>query len=216
MTRLLAAGSLGLLLLRPAPRQAQVGEDADGRPDVPSAAARLVEAALEQTRRPSRYDGSYVRIPYPGGDVPSGTGVCTDVVIRAYRAIGLDLQVAVHEDMTRAFEDYPDRWGLRAPDPNIDHRRVPNLQAFFRRAGAGRPISADADDYRPGDVVTWVLPRGLPHVGLVVDRRSPDGERPLVVHDIGEGPALEDALFSFPITGHYRHGLDAGRPSAGP
>ncbi len=169
--------------------------------------SRLVAAALEQTKATVVYDGSYRRIGYPGGDVPSGVGVCTDVIIRAYRKIGIDLQVKVHEDMRRAFRSYPQLWGLSGPDPNIDHRRVPNLQAFLRRAGAERPVSRRAADYRSGDLVTWMLPGNLPHIGLITGQRSPSSDEPLVVHNIGRGPELEDMLFAYPITGHYRYGL---------
>ena len=164
----------------------------------------LVRAALEQTRHHVRYDGSYRRIPYPAGDVPSEVGVCADVIVRAYRALGIDLQVRVHEDMARAFAAYPHLWGLSAPDANIDHRRVPNLQTFLRRAGAERPAGGDPAAYAAGDLVTWMLPGNLPHIGIVTDRRSSDGRRPLVVHNIGRGPELADVLFAFPITGHYR------------
>ena len=168
-------------------------------------ASRLVAAALEQTTHAVRYDGSYRRIPYPGGDVPADTGVCSDVVVRAYRALGIDLQQRVHEDMRQDFAAYPRLWGLRAPDPNIDHRRVPNLQAFFRRRGAQRPLGAAGAGYAAGDLVTWMLPGNLPHIGVVSDRRSDDGERPLIVHNIGQGPQVEDMLFDYPITGHYRY-----------
>jgi uncharacterized protein YijF (DUF1287 family) len=167
--------------------------------------ARVVAAAIAQTATPVRYDGAYRRIPYPMGDVPAEVGVCTDVVIRAYRAVGVDLQQRVHEDMRGAFGAYPRAWGLPGPDPNIDHRRVPNLQTFFRRRGAVVARSASPDDYETGDLVTWMLPGNLPHIGLVFDRRTPDGRRPLVVHNIGRGPEIEDALFAFPITGHYRY-----------
>lgn len=164
----------------------------------------LVRAALEQTRHDVLYDGSYRRIPYPGGDVPANVGVCADVIVRAYRALGVDLQVRVHEDMTRAFAAYPHLWGLSAPDSNIDHRRVPNLQAYFRRAGSERRAGSDPADYSPGDLVTWMLPGNLPHIGIVTDRRSADGSRPLLVHNIGRGPELSDVLFTYRITGHYR------------
>lgn len=167
-------------------------------------AGRLIAAALEQTRSSVTYDGSYRRIAYPGGDVPESIGVCTDVVIRAYRKVGVDLQVKVHEDMRRAFRSYPQSWGLGGPDSNIDHRRVPNLQTFFHRAGARLVASRDPSGYRPGDLVTWMLPRSLPHIGVVTGERSSAGT-PLVVHNIGHGPQLEDVLFSFPITGHYRY-----------
>ena len=165
---------------------------------------RLV-AAVAQTRSRVIYDGSYRRIPYPGGDVPETIGVCTDVVIRAYRRIGVDLQVEVHEDMKRAFRSYPQLWGLSGPDPNIDHRRVPNLQTFLRRAGAALSVSRDPGRYRAGDLVTWMLPRNLPHIGIVAGTRSATGT-PLVVHNIGRGPEVEDILFRYPITGHYRYG----------
>lgn len=165
----------------------------------------LVAAALAQTQTRVVYDGSYRRIDYPNGDVPAGVGVCTDVVIRAYRAIGVDLQQRVHEDMRGAFGRYPKAWGLTKPDSNIDHRRVPNLQTYFRRQGAELPVSRNGADYHAGDLVTWTLPGALPHIGLVTGRRSADGARPLVVHNIGRGPELEDMLFAFEITGHYRY-----------
>jgi uncharacterized protein YijF (DUF1287 family) len=131
--------------------------------------------------------------------------VCTDLIVRAYRAVGVDLQVRVHEDMRAAFGSYPQLWGLSRADPNIDHRRVPNLQTYFRRRGAQLSIGRDAGDYLPGDLVTWILPGNLPHIGLVTDQRSPDGQRLLVVHNIGRGPEIEDMLFGYPISGHYRY-----------
>ena len=167
--------------------------------------ARLVAAAVAQTAQPVRYDGAYRRIPYPLGDVPPDIGVCTDVVIRAYRAVGIDLQQRVHEDMRGAFAAYPRAWGLARPDPNIDHRRVPNLQTYFRRRGTARPRSSTAADYQPGDIVSWMLPGSLPHIGMVSDRRSADGRRPLIVHNIGRGPDIEDMLFDYPVTGQYRY-----------
>ena len=168
---------------------------------------RLVAAAVAQTRTSVTYDGSYRRIPYPGGDVPETIGVCTDVVIRAYRRIGVDLQVKVHEDMKRAFRSYPRLWGMSGPDPNIDHRRVPNLQTFFRRVGAELRVTRDPSAYRAGDLVTWMLPGNLPHIGIVTGERSADGT-PLVVHNIGRGPEVEDMLFRYTITGHYRYRLE--------
>jgi uncharacterized protein len=165
----------------------------------------LTAAAIAQTAQAVRYDGSYRRIPYPGGDVPADIGVCTDVVIRAYRAAGVDLQQRVHEDMRSAFSAYPKLWGLSRPDANIDHRRVPNLQTYFRRHGAEVPVTTDPGAYVRGDLVTWMLPGNLPHIGIVTDRRSRDGRRPLIVHNIGAGPKVEDMLFRFPITGHYRY-----------
>lgn len=165
----------------------------------------LVEAALERTNHTVIYNGAYRRIAYPMGDVPSRYGVCTDVIIRAYRALGIDLQQRVHEDMKAHFSFYPDHWGLKKPDTNIDHRRVPNLQVFFTRHGARLPVTDQPDDYRPGDLVTWVVGGSRPHIGIVTDRRSRDGRRPLIVHNIGWGPKLDDMLFEYPITGHYRY-----------
>lgn len=167
--------------------------------------AGLVRAAIERTSHRVVYDGSYRAIPYPNGDVPGSVGVCTDVVVRAYRQLGIDLQRDVHEDMQAHFEAYPNRWGLAAPDPNIDHRRVPNLQALFSRRGVVLPVTQRADDYVAGDLVTWMVSGSLPHIGIVVSRRSADGKRPLIVHNIGRGPRLEDILFDYPITGHYRY-----------
>jgi len=170
----------------------------------PSAARRcLVEAAREQVGVTVRYDGRYVKLAYPGGDVPADRGACTDVVVRAYRRNGLDLQRLVHEDMSLHWDAYPKLWGLTRPDANIDHRRVPNLAAFFTRHGEAMRPTADPKDYLPGDVVTWRLPSGVPHVGIVSLRRTGDG-RPLVIHNIGAGAAEEDMLLGFAILGHYR------------
>jgi hypothetical protein len=166
---------------------------------------RVIAAAVAQTARPTRYDGGYRRLAYPGGDVPAEIGVCTDVVIRAYRAAGVDLQQRVHEDMTRAFGAYPKLWGLQRPDASIDHRRVPNLQTYFLRKGAAAAATSDPRDYAAGDLVTWMLPGNVPHIGIVTDRWTADGRRPLIVHNIGNGPEMEDMLLSFRITGHYRY-----------
>ncbi|MCP3866913.1 MAG: DUF1287 domain-containing protein [Gammaproteobacteria bacterium] len=177
--------------------------------DAPGASfeSELVSAAIDRTRHVVRYDGSYVSIPYPGGDVPSDTGVCTDVVIRSYRGAGVDLQRLVHEDMRRDFDAYPSRriWGLTATDRNIDHRRVPNLQVFFKRHGEVLPVTRNHRDYKPGDIVTWIVPENLPHIGIVTDRSSAESGRSLVVHNIGAGPELDDMLFEYRITGHYRY-----------
>ncbi len=167
---------------------------------------RLVEAAIERTTREVRYDPAYVVLAYPNGDVPEETGVCTDEVIRSYRAVGVDLQREVHEDMARDFAAYPRQWGQKKPDANIDHRRVPNLRIFFERQGAALPITADAKDYKPGDAVTWDLGGGQTHIGLVVNVPSTSDEnRLLIVHNIGAGPQMEDVLFNWKITGHYRY-----------
>jgi uncharacterized protein YijF (DUF1287 family) len=166
---------------------------------------QLVEAARERTLHRVTYDGGYMRIDYPGGDVPDDIGVCTDVVIRSYRKLGIDLQKEVHEDMGANFSLYPDEWGLKRPDASIDHRRVPNLRTFFTRHGSKLPVTNDPDDYLPGDLVTWVVAGNLPHIGIVTDSKTLFGKRPLIVHNIGRGPVLEDMLFEYPITGHYRY-----------
>lgn len=167
----------------------------------------LVEAALHRTSQKIKYDGSYISIDYPNGDVPDNIGVCTDVVIRSYRRLGIDLQLLVHEDMVENFDEYPSRkiWGLARTDTNIDHRRVPNLAKFFSRKGIQLSISKKPKDYRPGDIVTWMLNGNLPHIGIVSDQVSTVSGNPLIVHNIGAGPVLEDMLFTFKVTGHYRY-----------
>jgi len=167
----------------------------------------LAKAAEQLTLRQVRYDPSYYSIPYPGGDVPPDVGVCTDVVIRAYRTLGIDLQERVHQDMSAHFSRYPSRriWGMDRTDTNIDHRRVPNLQVFFERKGQALALSEKADQYRPGDIVSWNLGGGIGHIGIVSSLRSRDGKRYLMVHNIGAGQVLEDCLFSYRITGHYRY-----------
>lgn len=163
---------------------------------------RLVRAAREQVGVTVIYDGSYRALAYPGGDLPIERGVCTDVVVRAYRALGFDLQKEVHEDMTRAWPRYPKLWGLARPDRNIDHRRVPNLATFLRRRGAELRLGDDPAAFRPGDLVTWRLPSGVPHIGIVSDRRLDD--RPLILHNIGAGAREEDVLFAYERTAHFR------------
>ena len=165
--------------------------------------AKLVQAARSQVGVTLGYDPVYRRLDYPGGDVPLATGVCTDVLIRALRQQGLDLQKSVHEDMREHFSAYPRNWGLQRPDRNIDHRRVPNLMTWFKRQGMALKVSDKPADYRAGDIVTWDLGRGLTHIGIVSDRTSPAGV-PLVLHNIGRGTQEEDILFGFSITGHYR------------
>jgi uncharacterized protein YijF (DUF1287 family) len=167
----------------------------------------VVEAALERTNHNVRYDGRYISIPYPNGDVPENIGVCTDVIVRTYRAIGTDLQQLVHEDMVANFEAYPSKriWGQNRTDKNIDHRRVPNLQAFLSRQGEKLVISSKASNYKAGNIVTWMLPGNLPHIGLITNKISVLTGNPMVVHNIGAGPKLDDVLFSYKITGHYRY-----------
>jgi uncharacterized protein len=167
----------------------------------------LDAAAIERTHHTVRYEPTYVRIAYPGGDVPAGTGVCTDEIIRIYRAVGIDLQKEVHEDMLQNFAAYPNqrRWGLAHTDTNIDHRRVPNLMVFFGRKGVALPKTTRSEDFSPGDLVTWDLGGGVPHIGIVVNAKSPSSGRYLIVHNIGAGPKMEDVLFNWKITGHFRY-----------
>ncbi len=166
--------------------------------------ANFVAAARAQIGVTLIYDPSYQRIAYPMGDVPLERGVCSDVVIRALRAAGLDLQQELHHDMKRHFAAYPRTWGLSAPDPNIDHRRVPNLATWFTRRGHALPVTQDPAGYRPGDIVAWVLGNGRPHIGIVSDGRSGDGTRLLIIHNIGWGAREEDVLFEYRVTGHFR------------
>jgi uncharacterized protein YijF (DUF1287 family) len=164
----------------------------------------LVDAARERLTHQVRYDGAYMRLSYPGGDVPDGQGVCSDVVIRSLRtAYGFDLQQSVHEDMQSSFSRYPKIWGLTRTDKNIDHRRVPNLETFFNRQNMAVPITQNAQDYQPGDLVSWRLPGNLPHIGIVSNQQSRAGT-PLIIHNIGAGPQENDILFDYDISGHFR------------
>lgn len=150
-----------------------------------------------------RYIPDYLAISYPNGDVPANTGVCTDVIVRAYRKIGIDLQKEVHEDMKINFNSYPKIWGLTKPDTNIDHRRVPNLETFFRRKGKELTVTQNANDYKTGALVTWMINNKMPHIGIVTNQLSIDGKRRLIVHNVGNGQVLEDCLFKYPIVGHF-------------
>lgn len=165
----------------------------------------LSASAIELTKQTVDYDPSYFTIAYPNGDIPSNKGVCTDVVIRAYRKLGIDLQKEVHEDMKANFSKYPKIWGLNHTDRNIDHRRVPNLMVFFERYGIVKPITSNPNDYLPGDIVCWNLGGAVTHIGIVVNRKSSDGKRYQIVHNIGRGQMMEDCLFEFKIIGHYRY-----------
>ena len=167
-------------------------------------AHELVAAARAQIGVTVGYDPRYVRLAFLGGDVPIERGVCTDVVVRAYRKLGADLQLLVHRDMAAHWSAYPHAWGLSRPDTNIDHRRVPNLETYFARHGQRLPVTRSSADYLPGDIVTWRLPGNLPHIGIVADARSPAGT-PLVIHNIGGGANMDDRLFEFTINGHYRY-----------
>lgn len=174
-------------------------------------ADKFLRAAASLENPAVLYDSGYHRIPYPMGDVAANAGVCADVVVRAYRKIGIDLQQRVHEDMKRHFSAYPKTWGLSAPDSNIDHRRVLNLRVFFTRNGKALKVTHDAKDYKAGDLVTWNLQAGgsMPHIGIVTARRSKDGLRPLIMNNLGQGQIYEDILFAFTITGHYRYAIDS-------
>jgi uncharacterized protein len=165
---------------------------------------QLSDAAIAITGNHVVYDPAYFKIKYPNGDVPKDRGVCTDVVIRAYRKLGIDLQNEVHEDMAANFSVYPKSWGLKTTDTNIDHRRVPNLQVFFTRKGEVKVISEKASDYKPGDIVTWMLAGNRPHIGIVVNIKTTEG-RYKVVHNVGAGQVIQDCLFDYKITGHYRY-----------
>jgi uncharacterized protein len=195
---------LGLLLAVPLPGASQRTVQSAPVTSLDSARS-VVQAARGQVGVTVGYDPRYVRIAYPGGDVPVETGVCTDVIIRAFRNVGIDLQRVVHQDMRRSFAAYPQLWGHRGPDPNIDHRRVPNLMAYFRRQGRALPISSDPGAFRPGDIVAWDLGRGLRHIGIVSDRASRRSNRYLILHNIGAGAREEDVLFAWRIIGHYRY-----------
>jgi uncharacterized protein len=172
----------------------------------PGFSQKLSDAALERLNHKVKYDPAYVKILYPGGDVPENTGACTDEVIRAYRAHGIDLQKDVHEEMTAHFWAFPSRlrWGLFSTDTNIDHRRVPNLQVLFVRKGEKLAVTKNPEDYLPADLVTWDV-YSRPHIGIVVNRKLHGSDRHMIMHNIGQGPKLEDMLFDYPITGHYRY-----------
>lgn len=172
-----------------------------------SSPSELVNAAKERLKANVTYDGSYVAIDYPMGDVAANKGVCTDVIIRSFRTLGIDLQELVHEDMRENFAQYPSKriWGLNRTDKNIDHRRVPNLQAYFTRHAQSLAITSTPENYKAGDIVSWMLPGNLPHIGIVVDTGSTATGNPLVVHNIGSGPQMNDMLFEYTITGHYRY-----------
>ncbi len=174
---------------------------------------RLADSALALTGTRVSYDPGYYSIPYPNGDIPADRGVCTDVIIRAYRKMGIDLQKKVHEDMRDHFECYPHKWDLSEPDRNIDHRRVPNLMVYFSRHGQIKRISAIPGDYLPGDVVCWDLGSGITHIGIVSNLTSADGKRNLIVHNIGAGQELSDCLFGFEVIGHYRYGHQIQPPA---
>jgi uncharacterized protein YijF (DUF1287 family) len=165
---------------------------------------KLAQEARKLTNDQVTYDPQYFKIAYPNGDVPANKGVCTDVIIRAYRKMGIDLQQLVHEDMKAHFGLYPKNWGLKSTDKNIDHRRVPNLMVFFERKGQKLSISSKAEDYKPGDIVCWNLGGGITHIGIVSNQLSEDKKRYKIIHNVGAGQVLEDFIFNYKIIGHYR------------
>ena len=172
--------------------------------NAPPQLKQMLAGAIAQAGVTTSYDPSYVALDYPGGDVPEQTGVCSDVVVRAFRKAGIDLQKEIHEDMKSARSDYPTKWGATSTDANIDHRRVLNLMAYFRRQGKSLPISYSATDYQPGDIVAWDLTSGIDHIGIVTNMLSDSGDRYMIVHNIGAGTRVEDVLFDWTIKGHYR------------
>ena len=176
------------------------------KPD--SFANKLSNAAIAIIDSEVKYTPDYISIKYPMGDVPTKTGVCTDVVIRAYRKLGIDLQKEVHEDLKVNFSLYPNlkKWGLKKPDTNIDHRRVPNLEVFFTRKGEKLLVTDNPKDYKPGEIVTWMINGKLPHIGIITHKKSPDGKRLMIVHNVGNGQVSEDCLFEWDIVGHFKYG----------
>lgn len=173
--------------------------------DKQSFGSMLSDAAIELTKIRVIYDPNYYVLDYPNGDLPADRGVCTDVVVRAYRKLGIDLQKEVHEDMKANFHLYPNNWGLSKPDRNIDHRRVPNLMVYFSRHGRIKAITTNPEDYQPGDIVAWDLGGGTTHIGIVINQKSHDGKRNLIVHNIGNGQEISDCLFEYSIIGHYQY-----------
>ena len=193
----------------PPAAQSSAASESTARPPVrqnlPAHVRTIIAASRERISLGEIYDPNYYTISYPGGDVANDRGVCTDVVIRAYRHLGIDFQKLIHEDMRQNFSAYPRLWGNKSTDRNIDHRRVPNIETFLTRRGASLPIIDRASDYRAGDLVTWRLTGGLPHIGIVSDRNVPRSDRPLILHNIGAGTAEDDILFTYPIVGHFRY-----------
>lgn len=168
---------------------------------------KLSEAAISIIDPSIDYDPAYFSIAYPNGDVPKNKGVCTDVIIRSYRKLNIDLQKEVHEDMLQNFELYPNlkKWGMTKTDTNIDHRRVPNLEIFFERKGTELPVTQNPNDYKTGEIVTWMINDKLPHIGIITNKKSKDGKRNLIVHNVGNGQVLEDCLFEYKIVGHFKY-----------
>ncbi|CAD0008642.1 DUF1287 domain-containing protein [Flavobacterium salmonis] len=179
----------------------------NNNPVVKTFEEKLSEAAISIIDPSIDYDPTYFAIEYPNGDIPVNKGVCTDVVIRSYRKLDIDLQKEVHEDMIENFSKYPNlkKWEMTKTDTNIDHRRVLNLEVFFERKGTKLPVSEDARDYKTGEIVTWMINGKLPHIGIITNKKSEDGKRNLIVHNVGGGQVLEDCLFEYKIVGHFKY-----------
>jgi uncharacterized protein YijF (DUF1287 family) len=186
--------------------QKEMNADAQAKPN--SFEEKLSDAAVSIVDSTIDYDPSYFSIKYPNGDVPKGKGVCTDVIIRTYRKLDIDLQKEVHQDMLKNFSLYPNikKWGLHKTDTNIDHRRVPNLEVFFGRKGEKLSLTENPRDYKTGELVTWMINGKYPHIGIVTNKKSPDGKRLMIVHNVGAGQVLEDCLFDWKIVGHFKYG----------
>jgi hypothetical protein len=170
-----------------------------------SSLEKIIAAGIEQVGVTISYDPAYAAIGYPNGDVPKETGVCADVIVRAFRGATIDLQKELHEDMKNNFSEYPKTWGAKKTDASIDHRRVGNLMKWFERKKKSLPLSREAKDYLPGDVVAWELDSGRLHIGLVTDLKTADQKKYLIAHNIGSGAQLEDVLFEWKVIGHYRY-----------
>lgn len=196
-----------LLFLFISCQQKEIRKIASNENQTNSFAERLSQVAISIIDPTIDYDSAYFSIQYPNGDVPAKKGVCTDVVIRSYRKLGIDLQKEVHEDMVENFDAYPNlkNWGMTKTDTNIDHRRVPNLEIFFERKGTKLPVTQNSNDYKTGEIVTWMINDKLPHIGIITSKKSKDGKRNLIVHNVGNGQVLQDCLFEYKIVGHFKY-----------
>ena len=199
--------SIGLLLFSCNQKEKNIAFSVSNQQTAQTFEQQIADAAISIIDPSIDYDPAYFSIKYPNGDIPKNKGVCTDVIIRSYRKLGIDLQKEVHEDMLANFSQYPnlEKWGMTKTDTNIDHRRVPNLEVFFERKGTKLTVTQNAKDYKTGEMVTWMINNKLPHIGIVTSKKSKDGERNLIVHNVGGGQVLEDCLFEYKIVGHYRY-----------
>ena len=199
--------SIGLLLFSCNQKEKNIAFSVSNQQTAQTFEQQIADAAISIIDPSIDYDPAYFSIKYPNGDIPKNKGVCTDVIIRSYRKLGIDLQKEVHEDMLANFSQYPnlEKWGMTKTDTNIDHRRVPNLEVFFERKGTKLTVTQNAKDYKTGEMVTWMINDKLPHIGIVTSKKSKDGQRNLIVHNVGGGQVLEDCLFEYKIVGHYRY-----------